>query len=260
MKHIQRAYVGLFLGYLFLPLIVLVVFAFNTGDRLIWPPQLLSLRWFGEAFSDRRIVDALANSVVIAIATTILSVVIATMTAYGLARYHFRGKRLLETVNLLAIITYGIVSTVALLLWLTALGISGGVVPTIIGHTTFLFPFGVLIVRDRLLNFDMELELASMDLGATRPRTFFQVTLPLIAPSITAAAILIFLASLGEFLLSFFLIGNTSTLPVFLASQMRFALTPTVNAVATVMVVVPIIGVGVAALFLRREVERSVVL
>lgn len=257
LQHAQRVYVGLFLGYLFAPLAILVIFAFDTAERPSWPPQGLTLRWFGEAFGNAQLMHALANSLLIGVATTLLSLVVATLTAYGLTRFEFRGKRLLETINLMVIVMYGIVSAVALLLWLSVLGVTGGVWPTIVGHTTFMFPLGVLVIRDRLLNFDEELEYASMDLGASRIGTFLRITLPLITPALFAAALLIFLQSFGEFLLSFFLIGMDTTLPVFLASEMRFGLTPAVNAVATVLIAGPVIAVVIAAIYIRREVERS---
>ncbi len=241
--------------YFRLPLGVLVLYAFNSSKYLSWPIQGFSLIWFEQAVRDRQLLGALKNSAVIALATTAFSVVIATLFAYGLVRFKFRGKSLLETVNVLAIITYGVVSAVTVKMWFRSLGIPGGIWPTIIGHTTFIMPFAVLPIRDRLLNFDMELEEAAMDLGATRLRTTLDITLPLIVPAILAGALFCFTISLGEFLLSVFLIGNQMTLPVYLYGLMRFTFTPTVFAAATFIVVFPLIAVIVAALFFRQEVQ-----
>ena len=251
----MQVYTFLYLAYIILPLLVLVLYAFNTSEYLIWPLEGLTLHWFEKAFTDSRLVQALKNSVFIALATMVFSSLVGTAFAYGLVRYKFRGKAARETLNILAIITYGIVCAVALLLWFRTLGIAGGIWPTIIGHTVFIFPFAVLVVRDRLLNFDLELEEAAMDLGATRLRTFLDVTLPLIAPAILAAGLFCFTISLGEFLLAFFLIGHELTLPVYVYGQMRFGFTPAVNAAAAAIVAFPTLAVIVAAIFFRGEVE-----
>jgi spermidine/putrescine transport system permease protein len=250
-----QLYVLIYILYILLPLAVLVLYAFNTSKYLAWPIQGLSLTWFEQALHDRQLLGALKNSVVIALATTGFSVVIATLFAYGLVRFKFRGKSVLETINVLAIITYGVVSAVTVKMWFRSLGIPGGIWPTIIAHTTFIMPFAVLPIRDRLLNFDLELEEAAMDLGATRLRTFFDITLPLIIPALLAGGLFCFTISLGEFLLSVFLIGNQMTLPVYLYGLMRFTFSPEVFAAATFIVAFPIITVIVAAIFFRNEVQ-----
>jgi spermidine/putrescine transport system permease protein len=250
-----RIYYIVFLGYIFLPLAVLVLYAFNTSEYLTWPLKGLTLHWFQKAFDDSRLILALKNSVIIGLVTTFFSVLFGGGLAYGLVRYKFRGKTLLEALNILAIITYGVVSAVSVLLWFRFLGIPGGIWPTILGHTTFITPFAVMVIRDRLRNFDLEMEEAAMDLGATRLRTFWDVTLPLIIPSVLAAALFCFTISLGEFLLSFFLIGHELTLPVYLYSLMRFTFTPAVNAAAVLIISFPILAVIVAAIFFRHEVE-----
>ena len=254
-ERLLRLYVIIYLIYIILPLAILVLYAFNTSKYLIWPLKGLTLHWFYDAFSDDLLLEAIKNSVLIASVTTLFSTVIGTMLAYGLVRYTFRGKYLLEILNILAIITYGIVCAVSVLLWFRTLGISGGIWPTIVGHTTFIMPFAVLVVRDRLLNFDLELEEASMDMGANRLRTFFKVTLPLIVPAMLASALFCFTISLGEFLLAFFLIGHEMTLPVYIFGKMRFSFTPAVNAAAAMIVAFPTLAVALAAIFFRKEVS-----
>jgi spermidine/putrescine transport system permease protein len=254
-EKLLRLYVIVYLIYILLPLAILVLYAFNTSKYLIWPLKGLTLQWFYDAISDDLVLEALKNSLLIALATMFFSTVIGTMFAYGMVRYTFRGKYVLEILNILAIIIYGIVCAVSVLLWFRTLGISGGIWPTIIGHTTFIMPFAVLMVRDRLLNFDLELEEASMDLGANRLRTFFNVTLPLIVPAMLAAALFCFTISMGEFLLAFFLIGNDLTLPVYIFGKMRFTFTPAVNAVAAMIVAFPTLAVALAAIFFRKEVS-----
>jgi spermidine/putrescine transport system permease protein len=252
-----RVYYLLFFCYIFLPLAVLVLYAFNTSEYLTWPLQGMTLNWFHKAFDDSKLISALRNSVIIGLATTFFSTFIGGGLAYGLVRYRFRGKTLLEALNILAIITYGVVSAVSVLLWFRFLGIPGGIWPTILGHTTFIMPFAVMVIRDRLLNFDLEMEEAAMDLGATQLRTFWDITLPLIIPSVLAAALFCFTISLGEFLLAFFLIGNELTLPVYIYSLMRFTFTPAINAAAVLIISFPALAVIVVAIFFRHEVEGT---
>lgn len=249
-----KIYVVLFLCYLFLPLAVLILYSFNTSEYLTWPIKEMTLHWFTEAFDDSKLLRSLRNSIIIALATMFFSTVIGGGFAYGLVRYRFKGKALLESLNILAIITYGIVSAVSVLLWFRFLGIPGGIWPTIIGHTTFIMPFAVLVIRDRLLNFDIELEDAAMDLGASRWRTLRDITIPLMIPAILAAGLFCFTISLGEFLLAFFLIGNELTLPVYLYSLMRFTFTPAVNAAAVLIISFPTLAVILISIFFRREV------
>lgn len=254
-QKIFGLYVAAYLGYLLLPLVILVLYAFNSSEYMTWPVKGFTLRWFVEAFSDSRLLEATRNSIFIGIVTTFFSTFFGLMLAYGLVRFRFRGKNMLETLNILAIITYGVVSAVSVLLWFRTLGIPGGIWPTIIGHTTFIMPFAVMVIRDRLLNFDLTIEEAAMDLGATPLRTFRDITLPLIMPALLAAGLFCFTISLGEFLLAFFLIGNELTLPVYLYGLMRFTFTPAVNAAATIIISFPVMVVIIVAIFFRREVR-----
>lgn len=254
-NRLWRGYVILFLVYLILPLAVLVLYAFNTSEYLTWPPEGLTLRWFRDALDDSQLLAAVRNSLVIALVTTVFSVITGTALAYGLARFKFRGQSLLETLNVLAIVTYGIVSSVSVLVWFRTLGIPNGLWATVIAHTTFIMPFAVLVVRDRLLNFDVELEEAAMDLGADRLRTLRDVTVPLILPAIAAGAVFCFTISLGEFLLALFVCGNDVTLPVYIYNRMRFSFAPSVNAAATMIVSLPVLAVVLMAVLLRREVK-----
>lgn len=241
--------------YILTPLVVVILYAFNTSEYLTWPLAGLTLDWFGAAFDDSKLVAALGNSVTIALVTMVLSVVIGTLFAYGMVRLKFRGKSVLETVNVLAIITYGIVSAVSVLVWFKTLDVPNGMWTTVIAHTTFIMPFGITVIRDRLLNFDLQLEEAAMDLGASRLRTLRDITIPLIFPAMLAAGMFCFTISLGEFLLSLFLNGSDVTLPVYIYSRMRFDFTPTVNAAATMIVAFPVLLVIFVGIFFRREVK-----
>jgi spermidine/putrescine transport system permease protein len=247
-----RAYVGLYMLYVLLPIAIIVLYAFNSTRYLIWPPAGLSFQWFEQALSDHRLIDAFTNSMVIAFATMILCTVLGLGFAYGLVRYKFRGKTILETFNLLPIITYGVISGLSLLLLFRTAGLPTGVPATIIGHTVFIMPFAVLMIVARLTDFDTALEDAAMDLGAKPLRTFFDITLPLILPAVMAAALFSFTLSLDEFIIAFFLIGNELTLPVYLFAMMRFSFTPAVNAIATIIIGLSVLLVAMIGVFFKR--------
>ncbi len=152
-----KVYTGLYLAYILLPIAIIVLYAFNSTRYLIWPPAGLTLDWFSQAFADRRLIEAFTNSMIIAFATMILSTVFGMGLAYGLVRLQFRGKSLIETLNLLPIITYGVISGLSLLFLFRTLGLPAGVGATIIGHTAFIMPFAVLMIVARLADFDVAL-------------------------------------------------------------------------------------------------------
>jgi spermidine/putrescine transport system permease protein len=229
-------YVVLVLLFIFTPIVVVIRYAFNPSEYFTWPPSGYTLDWFEKALSNKLLVDAFRDSVIIAVATTAISTVLGISTAFGIVRFLRIGKRALNALVLLPIITYGIIASVSLLLFFNMLDVEPGVVTTIIGHTTYLFSFIVLIVAARLLNFDLALEEASMDLGAHPARTFFDITLPLITPAVVAGALFVFTLSFDDFILSYFLIGNHNTLPTYIFAQIRYFLTPEVNAVATIVI------------------------
>lgn len=233
---IYRLYILMVLGFVFMPILVTIRYAFSTSRYFVWPPAGFTLDWFREALGNPLLIEAFKNSIVISLATMLASTILGTISAFGMARLAFKGKRAINVLFLLPIVTYGIIAAVSLLIFFSAIDFEPGVVATIMGHTTFLFPFVVVVVGARLVNFDVSLEEAAMDLGARPVRTFFDVTLPLISPAIIAGALFVFTLSFDDFILSFFLIGNTNTMPTYIFGLIRYFMTPAVNAAATLVI------------------------
>jgi spermidine/putrescine transport system permease protein len=247
--RVYQAYVLLVLVFIFLPIVVVVRYAFNPSRYFTWPPEGLTTEWFGLALSNVPLMEAFTNSIVIALATTAISTVLGTLTAFGLVRYRQAGKRALNGLVLVPIVTYGIIAAVSLLIFFQYLEVRTGLATTVVGHTTYLFSFVVVVVTARLLNFDTSLEEAAMDLGARPARTFLDVTLPLVMPAVIAGALFVFTLSFDDFILSFFLIGNTNTLPTYIFGMIRYFMTPEVNAIATLVIGISMIFAVLIGLF-----------
>jgi len=249
LNRLYSLYVLAVLAFIFTPIAVVVRYAFNPSQYFIWPPVGLTTIWFEQALQNALLLDAFRNSLVIAVATTAISTVLGTLTAFGIVRFLRRGKQAVNALILLPIVTYGIIAAVSLLLFFNLLNIEQGIVTAIIGHTTYLFSFMVVILTARLLNFDLALEEAAMDLGARPARTFFDITLPLIMPAAVAGALFVFTLSFDDFILSFFLLGSKNTLPTYIFAQIRYFLTPEVNAVATIVIGISMIFAVLIGLF-----------
>jgi len=204
-------------------------------------------------FQNEAVKEALVRSLIIASVTVVVSTLVGTITAYGLYKLHFRGKRFLRTSILLPIVMPGVVTGGALLVFFTRLiHIPLGYPSIIIAHIVFSTPLAVFVILGRMQRIDWAWEEAAMDLGANRLRTFRRVTGPLLMPAIMASAVLIFPWSFDDFVITYFVSGiGTTTLPVYIFSQMRFGATPVINTIGTLFV-----AVTIAALFLQRVIEK----
>ena len=189
---------------------------------------------------------------------TVISVVIGTLGALGLQRYEFKGKRFINSMLYVPIIVPEIVLAVALLIIFMNIGLSLGLGSILVGHCTFCIPYAVVTIKGRISGDGYELEEASMDLGANRIQTFLRVTLPSMVPGIMSAAFLSFTLSIDDVVMSNMLSGaRNSTLPVLILSMNRTGVTPDVNALTTIMILVIVAAMllsnGVKALLRRRE-------
>ena len=244
--------------FLYLPIAVLVLLSFNgSGQSTTWGG--FSTRWYTEMLDAEDLIDAFRNSLVIALATTVFATVLGTMIAIGLAR-HVRSTAL-DSLLFLPAVVPDLVLAIGLLSFFTQIGLTLGRTTVIASHVVFDMIFVAAIVRTRLGNFDLSIEEASQDLGAGRAATFFRVTLPLIAPGIAAGALLAFTLSFDEFIIAFFTAGTSITFPIRVYSRIRFGLTPVVNAIATVLLVVSftliLVALKVNGAATRRAVDRA---
>jgi spermidine/putrescine transport system permease protein len=240
--------VGATLVFLYLPLITLMVFSFNTSRRnVVW--QGFTTDWYVKAFNNDSLLQAFLNSLTIAFFCTIFSVILGALAAVMLWRFRFPGKTAVEGSMALPIVVPEICLGVAMLVffarvmpWPMGLPWPLNLGAIIIAHISFAFPFVATVVRARLSSFNRELEEAAKDLGASEWRTFWDVLVPHMQPGLIAGALLAFTLSLDDFVITFFTAGpDTITFPVKVYSMLRFSVTPEVNAASTVLIVVTVI-------------------
>jgi spermidine/putrescine transport system permease protein len=226
------------LGYafLYLPVLLLALFSFNKSAYGNLPFTGFTLKWYADLFRDYLVIDAFKNSLMVAAFTSLLAMAIGTAAAFALVRAHLRFTELLRVFFLLPMMIPGLLIGIALLVFFSSmlsLPLSLGTV--IIGHVVMTTPFVVLVVASRLVDFDRRLEWAAADLGANPLVTFRYVTFPLILPGVLAGALFAFTLSLDEFVITLFTIGPQTTLPLYVFSQVKFGVTPKINALATLL-------------------------
>jgi len=240
--------------FLYLPICILVVFSFNTSRfSVVW--QRFTWKWYGKLINDPLVLDALKNSVIVAIVAMILATIIGTLTAYGLYRYRFRGKFVFDGILFLPIVTPEIVVGISLVIFFVMIRYNLGLTTIIIAHVAFDIPFVMLIVRARLQGMDRCLEEAAMDLGADEWTTFFKVTIPQLIPGIIAAALLAFTLSFDDFVITFFVAGvGATTLPLKIYSMVRLGVSPMINALSALIVLFSISLITIADRLQRMRV------
>jgi spermidine/putrescine transport system permease protein len=236
-KRALGIYAALALVFLHLPLLVLVVFSFNSGRFTVW--EGLSLHWYGAALNDPQLAEGLLNSVIIALVASVLATVIGTMAAYGMWK---RSARVLEGGMLLSLVTPEIVTGVSLLAlfqWaFRFLHLQLGMYTVIIAHVAFSIAYVMIVVSARLRGLDRSLEEAAMDLGASPWRAFFRVTLPGILPAVIAAALLALVVSFDDYVITSLVAGvDSETLPMVIYAMARRGVSPMVNAVSALILV-----------------------
>ncbi|HXV59873.1 MAG TPA: extracellular solute-binding protein [Vicinamibacteria bacterium] len=222
-------------SFLYAPLAVLAAFSFNRG-RLTSAWEGFTLQWYAKLLADTAVLRSLRNSLIVALAATVLSTVAGTAAALALHRHRFRRQASFRALVTLPIVVPEIVMASSLLLLFAALGIRLGFASVIFAHVAFSVSYVVLVVRARLAGLNRALEEAAMDLGASPGRTFFMVTLPNIAPGVLAAALLVFALSIDDYVITSFVAGvGSTTLPIQVYSMVRSGVSPEINAVSTVL-------------------------
>jgi spermidine/putrescine transport system permease protein len=257
-------------GFLYAPIIVLIVFAFNSSRTNIifegfitqWGPLKMAgstviqspcgtFHWFCELSRNNEVLSATRNTLVVAVTSTLISTVIGTMAALALQRYNFRVKSFSQVSLYIPIVIPEIVMGIGILVLFSQLftlinGASGlrltmGLPTVIVSHIAFSIPFVALVVQARLQGFDKSYEEAAMDLGANELITFWRITFPIILPGVLAGALLVFTLSLDDFVITFFTTGpGSTTSPIYIYGLLRRIITPQVNALSAVWVFVVI--------------------
>lgn len=237
-----------FLAYLFIyiPILVLIIFSFNTQKLNIrW--EGFTLSWYNVLFHDQQILLATRNTLMIAFVSTLVATVIGTMAALAMQRYHFPLYNTSETLMYIPIVIPEVVMGISLLVFFVLIKFTLGLVTITLSHIAFNIPFVALVVRARLHGYDNAIDEAAMDLGANELTTFWRVTLPTIMPGVLSGAMLALTLSLDDYIITYFTAGpGSTTLPLRVYSMVRFVVTPEINALSTlwVLLVFVILALG----------------
>ena len=244
-------------AFLYLPILILIIFSFNES-RLVTVWAGFSTKWYAAALSNRQLLDAASVTFRVALVSATAATVLGTMAGLTLARFtRFRGRTLFTGLIYAPLVMPEVIIGLSLLLLFVALDWERGYWTITIAHTTFTTAFVAVIVQSRLIGFDRSLEEAAMDLGATPLRSFFAITLPLIAPALAAGWLLAFTLSLDDFVIASFASGpGSTTLPMRIYSQVRLGVTPEINAVSTILIAIVATGAIAATLIQKRGLVR----
>jgi len=249
-------YMTLVLVLMYLPIVVVVLYSFNANSSR-FPTAFtgFSLQHYRGLLRDTKgLVTALKSSLILALSSCGISIVIGTLGAVGMTRRKFRGQGTIENLALLPIMIPEIILGMAFLAVFTAVGLRFGMLTLVLAHVTFCTPYIFIVVKGRLVGMDPSLTEASRDLGASPARTFFEITLPLIMPGVLSGAMLAFAMSLDDFVISFFVNGaTTTTLPIKIYSSVKTGVSLQVNALCTLMLAVVAIVMALKTLVLDRK-------
>ena len=251
-----NVYLVIFFGYMFLPLIFMMVAAFNAPTiPTAFPVRELTLDWFGALFSNGPLWEAAFNSVIIGIGVICLTVPLGLAGALVLTRLHSRARTVIYAVLVSPLLTPGIILGISTLVFWNSFGVPGGLFLAIVAQSTFIAAFAMLLFMARLQRFDHALEEAALDLGASHQQVFWKILVPFLRPTILTAAVLAFLQSFENFNTTVFSIGPESTLTIQIASMVRLGLSPEVNALAVIFIVAT---VTIAVIYeFKRRAEKA---
>ena len=248
------AYVVAVLLFLFVPVAVIVLFSFADSPRLSLPIEGLTLDWYVRAFQNPLMTSALRNSIILALVSAIACGLLGASFAFGLVKVRsLRLRAALGAASLLPAVVPLLVTGIALAFFFKLLGAPQSLANAAFGHVIVCLPFVILTMNARLETFDFSVLEAARDLGASPARAFWDITFPLIRPAVIGASLLAAALSLDEFIVTWFNIGNDQTLPVLIWGLMRRGVDPSINALASVLLVSLVVLVLVSELVGRRR-------
>jgi len=247
-----------YLLFLYAPIILLPMFAFNDATVIAFPLSGFSTRWFSAMLEEPTLRIAVKNSLFIAVTSSVLATTLGIFAARASTRYRFPMKTGLMGLIMLPLVLPEIIVAVSLLVVLLGLGINLSLWTVILGHVLICTPFCIAILSSAFQSLDQSLEEAAYDLGESAASTFRLIILPLVMPGIISSLLISFTISLDEFIIAFFLAGTEPTLPVYIFSQFRFpAAVPVIMALGTVLVCLSILLLTIAEYFRRRGIAKS---
>jgi len=258
-RIVTGLYLALFFAYMFLPLIFMTIIAFNANDiPQITPWKGFTLMWFGELAKDNQMWSALWNSFIVAFSVVAISVPIGLGGALLLTRLQFKARNFVYGVLVSPILTPGIILGIStFLFWDSYMNIPGGLWTAILGQSTFISSYCMLLIMSRAQRFDLTQEEAAFDLGATHRQVFWKITLPFLRPALISSMALAFMQSFDNYNTTLFAIGVEQTLPIYIGTKLRSFISPAMNALAVVFIVLTVIGAIVYEYRRRREIIKA---
>jgi spermidine/putrescine transport system permease protein len=241
--------------FLSFPLVIVVLFSFHESSSLSFPFTGFSTRWYEEVLTSATFIDAMRNSFVVAVSVAVTTFLIATPAAYGLSRIRSSWKGLLLILFFLPITIPGLFIGVALLVWFDFLDVTLSLITIIVAHIVFVFPYFLLLAYQGFDRLQPGLEAAAADLGAGPWVTFRKVVLPQVSPILLGATILVFSLSFDEFIITFFVTGGGSTVPLFIWSSLRRTIDPSINTVSTLLLAITL-GTWTIAFLINFFIQR----
>ena len=256
-SHVLCAYAMAILAFLYLPLLILALYSFNESRiNAVWSG--FTFDWYLSLFKNRRVLEALTNSLIVAFASTLVSTILGTTAAIALNKYQYKYKNVINGLLYLPILIPEIVMGLSLLVLFSQAHIPLGKTSLILAHITFCVSFVVITVNARLEGMRPELEQAARDLYAPPFQTFRYVTLPLAMPGIVAGALMAFTLSIDDFIISFFVAGpNSTTLPLYIYAMVKRGISPEINALSTLLMLATIVLVVLAQILQPQHVSKK---
>ncbi|WP_372610169.1 ABC transporter permease [Aquicoccus sp.] len=241
-------------AFLYIPMLILIIFSFNASKLvMVWAG--FSTRWYGELLQNEAFLNAAWVTLKVAVASSTIATVLGTMAAYVLIRGgRFWGRTLFSGMIYAPLVMPEVITGLSLLLLFIGIGLDRGVLTIVLAHTTFSMCFVSVVVSSRLVSFDRSLEEAALDLGSTPFEAFRLVTLPIIAPAVISGWLLAFTLSLDDLVIASFTSGpSATTLPIKIFSSIRLGVSPEINALSTILILIVTIGVLTASLVSKRS-------
>ena len=252
----SNLYLAIMILLMYFPLVMVVIFSFNES-RLSANFTGFSLKWYETLANDRDLKEALFNSILLGVLSCGISAIIGTLGAVGMARVKYKTKGMMEYLSTIPIMIPEIILGMVFLVFFSMLNLPFGMTTLVNAHTTFCIPYIFMMVKARLVGIDKSLEEAARDLGAGPIRTFFDITMPLIAPAVLSGSLLAFAMSFDDVVISIFVNGpRLNTLPVKVYAQLKTGVTPEINALCTIILVV-ITAVLLLSSFLSKRAEKK---
>jgi len=254
---LPNIYLAILIILMYLPVVVVIAYSFNASRQSsVWGGW--SLSWYKELFSDRSLIEALKNSLIIGVLSSIIAGVIGTLGAVGIAKAALKSKGIIEYISTLPIMIPEIILGMVFMAYFSMMKLPFGMVTLVIGHASFCIPYVFMMVKARLAGIDKSLVEAARDLGASETKAFLDITLPLISPAIISGMLLAFAMSLDDVVISIFITGpRTNTLPIKIYTQLKTGVTPKINALCTMMLLCTLILVVLANFIGRKKPSKD---